>query len=92
MIISRRSFLVGLFAAPIIIRPGIIMPVKPIATEQIWLELPPGVYNATVRDVELSSKGAMKLTMEIMETLGDHHRRVVYPLRYPTDEMIKRHG
>jgi hypothetical protein len=30
MILSRRSFLTGLLAAPIIVRAGIIMPVKPI--------------------------------------------------------------
>jgi hypothetical protein len=30
MILSRRSFLTGLIAAPIIVRAGIIMPVKPI--------------------------------------------------------------
>jgi hypothetical protein len=30
MILSRRSFLTGLVAAPIIVRAGIIMPVRPI--------------------------------------------------------------
>jgi hypothetical protein len=34
MILSRRSFLVGLLAAPIIVREGLIMPVKPLAMER----------------------------------------------------------
>ena len=34
MILSRRSFLVGLVAAPVIIRPGILMPVRPLVTDR----------------------------------------------------------
>lgn len=37
MIITRRSFLVSLLAAPIIIRPGILMPVKKINEPLRWV-------------------------------------------------------
>jgi len=30
MILARRKFLIGLLAAPIIVRPGILMPVRPL--------------------------------------------------------------
>lgn len=30
MILSRRSILFGLLAAPIVVRPGLLMPVKPV--------------------------------------------------------------
>ena len=57
MIINRRSFLAGLLAAPIIVRPGIIMPVKPLQDETAidLIAIPrlePGdvVYQITGRD------------------------------------------
>jgi hypothetical protein len=47
--IHRRTFLTGLLAAPIIVRAGIIMPVKPL-DEAAWLDsgpidLNPGAVN-----------------------------------------------
>lgn len=33
MITTRRGFIAGLLAAPIIVRPGILMPVKPVITK-----------------------------------------------------------
>lgn len=33
MILTRRSFLTGILAAPIIVRPGILMPIRPLAPE-----------------------------------------------------------
>ena len=51
MILSRRSFLTGLIAAPVIVRAGIIMPVKPLDLREFdtnfWyldgVKLPPDV-------------------------------------------------
>lgn len=34
MLISRRSILFGIVAAPLIIRPGILMPVRPLLTDR----------------------------------------------------------
>lgn len=43
MIVSRRNFLIGMIAAPAVIRtPGLLMPVKAVSIEPKLL--PPGTY------------------------------------------------
>lgn len=38
MLIGRRSFLTGIIAAPIILRPGIIMPVRQMRPDKLTID------------------------------------------------------
>lgn len=50
MIFSRRSILFGLIAAPVVVRVGLIMPVRPDA---VWHSLTPPVVDVYVRDIDI---------------------------------------
>ena len=74
MIISRRSFLVGLLAAPIVVRSGLIMPVRSLDLREFdtnfWylghMELPPeaevSTFSVRFSARELVNAGLMNWT------------------------------
>lgn len=80
MILTRRSFLTGLLAAPIIVRPGILMPIRPLQFETIHL-LPPGDYFGEIVKVEISPTGVMALTTRV-KTMFENARG--QERRYPS--------
>lgn len=48
---SRRRVLCSLLVAPIIVRPGLLMPIRPLSTEPSSDSLPPGTYDAEIAEV-----------------------------------------
>lgn len=82
MLIERRSFLIGLFAAPIIVRAGILMPIRPI--ESTKLILAPGDYFAEVFDVIHSAEGRLEL---IYKVIPQAKKARSFP-SYPTKEQL----
>lgn len=58
---NRRGFLAGLLAAPIIVRPGLIMPIRPLPVqERIWTATE--IHEAQIRALE-SANAAWRLMM-----------------------------
>ena len=72
--ITRRSMLGFLFAAPAIIRtPGLLMPVKAIAMPA-FEPLPPGVYTGRMANFMIQSDNAQRLLLEFtIEAMGGNH-------------------
>ena len=75
MILTRRSLILGLLAAPAIIRTaGLLMPIKaPILVEPTLELLPPGIYNAVIMEIEVHDRvseairyAKNKITMHFM--------------------------
>lgn len=86
MILSRRSFLSGLLAAPIIVRPGILMPVKPLiytiepaGESPIASLLPPGEYFVKIADISQGpSLGTLSISYDIVEPLRKTAEEITY--------------
>lgn len=73
MIITRRTFVLGVLAAPAIIRtPGLIMPIKPlIIVPEVPLDLtamPPGLYSGVAIDT-VEKDGVLTVTWQIGERI-----------------------
>ena len=64
--LTRRSMLLGLIAAPAVIRtPGLLMPIKaPLWTPAIE-RLPPGTYQAKLADMILQKDGVIRMIFEM---------------------------
>ncbi len=67
MVISRRSFITGLIAAPLIVRAGIIMPIKPIDPR-------PDIARAFAADIgTMVVHGKDRFDYDIVETIRPGH-------------------
>lgn len=89
MIITRRSFLTGLLAAPIILRPGIIMPVRPLVIE-------PRYFGYGLPKGTMIIKGVDAFGFEIVETLvpgkiGQKVFNYISGIEYVGGEVVEDH-